>query len=267
MSKLEAKKIQYGQSIVIGANEAEHKRQKILHEAELIMAAARAKANEIIATAQYEAGQIIDDARASAQQTVDQANEESDKIRDDAHVQGIEIGREEGFNAITAEMQDKILMVDNFAEVTFEIKKKIIKSAQKDIISLISAISDKIARNSLKTSNELLAEITANAIDLLPEKEHVNIIINPELAERIYAIEPELREKIAVLKHMKFIEDSAISSDGPIVEGINSRVDARLSSQINEITSKLLAALHSVSEEELVSETFQMENGEWKMEN
>ncbi len=254
MSKLEAKNIQYGQSFVIGSNEAMRKRQAALQEAELIIAAAKAEAEKIMEEARAKSLQKIGIADVSAKETIEQARLEVEKIKDTARADGIDIGRQEGVVAVTAEMEDKILMVDTFAEVNFEIKKKIIKSAHKDIVGLVTTIAEKIGLNALKNSDEFLTELTLQAINLLPEKEAVNIIINPSLAERIYAISPELKEKVTALENIKIIEDSAISDDGPIVEGIKSRVDARITSQIYEITTKLTAHLMAKSDDEILKE-------------
>ena len=56
------------------------------------------------------------------------------------------------------------------------------------------------------------------------------------------------------MKSIRIVEDSSVSEDGTIVESISSRIDNRISSQIDEITQKLLVELQSIDEDKLVSE-------------
>jgi flagellar biosynthesis/type III secretory pathway protein FliH len=73
----------------------------------------------------------------------------------------------------------------------------------------------------------------------LKDKETINIIVNPIMAERIYSISDNLKERITQLKSIKIIEDNSVSPDGTIVESPLSRVDSRIKSQIKEISKNL----------------------------
>ena len=72
------------------------------------------------------------------------------------------------------------------------------------------------------------------------------------MAEKIYAISDELKEKIPQLQSIKIIEDTSVSPDGTIVESPLSRVDSRIKSQIDELSEKLMAKLNSTSDKELL---------------
>ena len=74
------------------------------------------------------------------------------------------------------------------------------------------------------------------------------------MAEKIYAISGDMKEKIHTLESIKIIEDNSISPDGTIVESVGSRIDARVSAQIEQISNKLFDELNSTSERELAKE-------------
>ena len=79
---------------------------------------------------------------------------------------------------------------------------------------------------------EKLCEICYNKRDMNYSFVFVNLV---------FALLPNhFREKISQLKSIKIIEDSSLSCDGTIVESPLSRVDARISSQINEIAEQLM---------------------------
>lgn len=212
------------------------------------------KEKEIIIQAEKKAQEIIDQARQIAQAETDQARiqalSEVDDIKNQAHQEGFEAGRQEGLEDITNELQDKIISVNNFAKCEFDIKSNIIKSAHLDIINLVVEIAQKVCLKSFELEDNILKEITQNAIQSLKDKENITIIVNPEMAEKIYAISEELKEKIPQLSSIKIVEDNSVSPDGTIVESPLSRVDCRIKSQINEISDKLMAKLDSTPNEE-----------------
>lgn len=216
--------------------EALSKEQEIIQSGEI-------KAQEIIESAQQQANEIIQEAQGRAQ-------EEYEAILEQAKQEGFESGRQEGLETISQELSEQILAVNNFAQSDFEIKKSIVKSAHLDIVKLIVEISEKICNKSLELDESILTEITKSAIQALKDKESITIIVNPLMAEKIYSVSDDLKEKIPQLSSIKIIEDASVSPDGTIVESPLSRVDCRIKSQINEITDKLMDKLNSTIIEE-----------------
>lgn len=250
MTRKKADNIQLGGSFVVPIDQSARnaKIQEALEKEKQIILQGEQTAREIVAQAQAQAEKMVEDAK-------NQALSEVDAITSAAHQEGFEAGRQEGLENITNELQDKIIAVNDFAKSNFEIKKNIIKSAHLDIINLIIEIAQKVCSKSLELNDNILKEITQNAINSLKDKENITIIVNPEMAEKIYAISDELKEKIPQLSSIKIIEDNSVSSDGTIVESPLSRVDCRVQSQINEISDKLMEKLDSTPSEELSEES------------
>ena len=74
------------------------------------------------------------------------------------------------------------------------------------------------------------------------------------MARKIYEISNDLKDAIHNLEHIKIVEDATIAPDGTIVESVGSRVDARVSAQIEQIAQKLFAELNKTPEIELARE-------------
>lgn len=246
MTRIKAHNIQLEGSFTVPIEESSHNKkiQEALEKEKEIVIQGERKAQEIIEHAQIQAEKIIEDAK-------NQALSEVDAITQKAHQEGFEAGRQEGLENITNELQDKIIAVNDFAKSNFEIKGNIIKSAQLDIINLLIEIAQKVCSKSLELDDNILKEITKNAIQALKDKENITIIVNPEMAEKIYAVSDELKEQIPQLSSIKIVEDSSVSPDGTIVESPLSRVDCRVKSQINEISDKLMAKLNSTPNNEI----------------
>lgn len=249
MTRIKSGNIQLGDSFVVPIEESAHNAK---------VQAALEKEKEIILQGEQRAQEIIENANMQAQQIIEQARNEAfaqvDEIIQKAHDEGFEAGRQEGFNNITEELQDKITAVNDFAKSNFDIKNSIIKSAHLDIIRLVVEIAHKVCSKSLELNDNILKEITQNAIQSLKDKENITIIVSPQMAEKIYAISDELKERIPQLSTIKIIEDASVSPDGTIVESPLTRVDSRIKSQINEIADRLLANLNSTQNSELLKD-------------
>lgn len=242
MTRIKAHNIQLEGSFTVPIDDSAHK-QKIKE--------ALAKEQEIIFQAEQKAREIIEQAEAKGYEIVEsaknQALSEEEAIKQQAHNEGFEAGRQEGLENITEELQDRVISVNDFAQSQFEIKENIIKSAHLDIVTLIVEIAQKVCSKSLELDDSILKEITKNAIIALKDKESITIIVNPEMAEKIYAISEEFKEQLPQLSSIKIIEDNSVSPDGTIVESPLSRVDCRVKSQINEIADRLMEKLNSES--------------------
>lgn len=260
MSKIDASKINLGRSFVINSDGKTVLNKEIVDAqliADSIIAEARRKAEGMVQDAQNQAGQIMN-------QAIEDAESTKDSVLAEARTQGYEEGYADGQEKITTEMEDLVYNVDNFAKCKFEMKNRIIKSVHQDILDLVLEISEKICKAQLTHSRAALLNVVENAVLQLKEKENVTIIVNPEMARKIYEISPDLKEKILNLESIKIIEDASVSPDGTIVESVGSRVDARVSAQIEQFSQKLFNELNAVPEIELSRELDDMDDSDDK---
>lgn len=197
-----------------------------------MMAAAESKANTLVEQAETRATHIIEDARKRAE-------EEYEQIKQEGYDAGFEQGMKDGLEKFDNDAAEALKALDTLAQSSFELKHDIIKSAEKDIVELINAIALKVCGKPI--DDNLLYKITAETVMQLPDKENITIIVNPKLVGRISSFSERFKYEIPNVKNIKIVEDPALSDDGTIVESISSRVDARISSKIEEIVKKLRA--------------------------
>lgn len=251
MTRIKGNNINLGNSFIIQCDEDFAAENEWKKQRSFIIEKANQEAQKIIEDAKLQAQQIINDA-------VFEAQNQCDEIKENAKNEGYQAGYDNGYidgtNQITQELTDKIINVDNFTQSTFEIKKRIIKSAHKDIIELLAIISDKICHQKLEQDEKIFEEITKSAINLLKEKESINIIVNPKMAQKIWEISDTLKETVQGLENIKIIEDSSVGVDGTIVEGVKNRIDCTIQNQIKVIIDELYRELNFTAEDKLVEE-------------
>ena len=219
--------------------------QKIIAETDAkvqqILADAENKSQVVIQTANTEAETIIHNAKKKGEQ-------EYEIIKKQAYEEGFKQGEQDGLYKFQQDASEGIKSLDTLAAGSFEMKKNIIDSAVRDIVDLVIAIADKVCHQ--KFNDEVLYNITLDAIKQLNDKEIITIIVNPTLVDNINNLAPKFREEFPKLETLKIIEDNTLSPDGVIVETPNTRLDSRISVQIAEIAEKMLTGADDGMEQE-----------------
>lgn len=253
MSRIDSDKINFGESFVI---KIEQDPLSGVGKLETAIKENNIKALSIIENAKQEAINIVNEAKQRAEQ---EALAVAQQIKETAQSEGFEAGfqegKQQGLDAINQQFNEKINIFNSFVENSFEIKKRIIKSTHLDIVNLVLTISEKICHKKLELDNDILLKITQAAINELKEKENITIVVNPQIREKLFEILEQIKNENALISNIKITEDLSLSPDGAIVEGLNSRIDSRISSQIEEMTLKLLTTIKTQPEEELVRES------------
>lgn len=214
--------------------EAQKEADNIKTRAELIVKEAEQKAQEIINNAQNESVNIIKQAETEQEQIKSQ----TEQLKKQSYDEGFQQGLADGLEKFKQDSLEGLKSLETLASTSFEMKQNIIKSADMDIVELVVAIARRITARAF--DENMLKEITIEAINRLKNKEEVTIIVNPELVNSIVNLAEDFRKEISQLEHIKIIEDASLSADGTIVETPLSRVDSRISYQIDEIANNLM---------------------------
>ena len=232
--------VQFGSSYILPieqskVTQSEAKVKKILadtdEKAQQIVDAAGNKSQIIVQTANNEATRIIEDSRKKAQN-------EYDAIKQQAYDEGFQQGLEDGLKKFSEDAEAGLKALETLANTAFDMKKNIVDSAVRDIVDLVTVIADKVCH--AQFNPQMLFQITLDAISLLNDKENITIIVSPKLVGYIQQMVPTFRSTIQSIQSIKVLEDSSLSPDGVIVETPTTRLDSRISSQINEIAQKMI---------------------------
>ncbi len=239
-NRIKGEEIQIGDNYVLPIEQSNVTRQqakvlKIIEETD-------EKARQIIKEAENKSELIIQEANNEASKIIENAGKkgeaEYEAIKKQAYEEGFNKGHNDGLEKFKTDSINALKALETLSSSSFDIKKNIIDSASLDIVELVSAIADKVCH--LKFDEEMLHRITIDAIKQLNDKENITIIVNPELVNNIHNLSEKFKEEIPKLQSIKVIEDNSISTDGVIVETLNTRLDSRVSAQIAEIAQNML---------------------------
>jgi len=233
LSRIRLEDVKVGNSYIIDSSTDIKPENDNTEQEKAVIIEAEKQAQIILEKAQQEALRIIEDTQNKSQELFNQAQEEGQKA-------GYSAGYETGIQQIKTEFVNQIKSIDILASSVFDIKKEIIVSAEQEIVKLSIVIAEKLVRQQIDIDPEIIKNIVKAAINELKDKEEVKIVVNPAVTDYIYEFSEELKQTINGLEKIKVIEDKTIPPDGVIVESLESRIDARLDSQIVEITKRLM---------------------------
>lgn len=191
--------------------------------------------------------ETITAAKQEAQGIIANANNSADQIRQQAQEQGLqqgikeghEQGYKDGYNQAINDFREKVISLDRLINNIINAKSQIYHSGEDELVEFIMLIAKKLAHTQIHADAQALKNIIIDASVELREKESIKVSVHPSLAEKIHSISDEVKNAIYGLKTIKIIEDKTISPDGVIIESPDSRVDARLESQVDLLINDL----------------------------
>jgi len=180
--------------------------------------------NQIVA-ARAEAERMLEEAAEFAEATRREAIEETAKLREQAYAEGME-------KALTEFEQ-------NLLEAA-EIRERVWRETEKDLLRLAVRLAEKIIGRELKTDKKAVADIVAAALQNARQQEKLTVRVNPS---DLSLIEEE-RERFLPSGRARFIDfvaDPRVSSGGCLIESEVGTIDARLETQLRVLKRALLA--------------------------
>jgi flagellar assembly protein FliH len=199
------------------------------------------EADALLAQAKEEAETIT----ANAQQHVQALEDEMRKTLDDEKTAALNQAREDGVKEGYAEGKAE---VDRLIERTHLVLERaqdkrgeILIQTEEEVISLVLLMARKVIKVISENQRDVIIANVAEALKKVKDKGDVIIRVN--LAD-IKMTTEHTKEFIKMLEGVKSIqvaEDSSVDSGGCVIETDFGEIDARISSQLAELESKILA--------------------------
>ena len=206
---------------------AEVKRQS--DQAQEIKVEAEQKAQEIIKAAQEEASQIREKAE----------NEKID-IQSDAKNEGFKIGREEGYKVGEEEVNRLIDRSHKILEAVMSRREEILNETEQQIVELVLLMTRKVIKIISENQRQVVVANILQALKKVRGRGEVNLRVNLQDVNLSTQHIQDFIKQVENIKGITVIEDSSVDKGGCIVETDFGAIDARISSQLSELESKIL---------------------------
>ncbi|MDR0876720.1 MAG: flagellar assembly protein FliH [Treponema sp.] len=190
--------------------------------------------------AEDEAEKIIAGARQKAQDIEDSSRQAFEAERKDAEERGRIAGREAGFVEGKAEVERLVKRTQTVLERAQDKRGEILAETEQEIIDLVLLISRKVIKVISENQRNV---VISNVVQALRKvKGRGNIIIRVNMADVKLTTE-HIKDFIQLVegsKSIQVVEDSSVDSGGCVIETDFGEIDARISSQLAELESKIL---------------------------
>jgi flagellar assembly protein FliH len=191
-------------------------------------------------SAEDEAKRIVDEARQRAEEVEAASRSAFEKERKAAEGEGWAAGREQGFTDGRAEADRLIQRTQTILERAQDKRAEILAETEQQIIDLVLLISRKVIKVISENQRNV---VISNVIQALRKvKGRGNILIRVNMTDVKLSTEhiKDFIQLVEGAKSIQVVEDSTVDQGGCIIETDFGEIDARITSQLAELETKIL---------------------------
>lgn len=240
----EAFKFQFEQEKQLMLKQAQEQSNQILKKAEdAAFAEVKRQTDQaaiIKADAENEAAAIIEKAKMEAAQIVAEAQAEQNRLYNESQKDGFQQGHEEGYAQGEAEIQRLVDRMHKILEAVMQRREEILQDTESQIVELVILMTRKVIKILSENQKNVVMANTLAALKKVKTRGNVTLRVNLEEVKLTTSHITEFIQHVENVKGITVIEDSAVERGGCIVETDFGAIDARISSQLQELENKIL---------------------------
>ena len=198
------------------------------------------QAQVIKADADAQAASIIEKAKAEAAQIIAQAEAERENLKSNAHDEGYQIGKKSGYEEGKAEVDRLVERMHKMIDAVMIRREEILQETESQIVELVILMTRKVIKILSENQKNVVMANTLAALKKLKARGQVTLRVNLEDVKLTTAHVDEFIQHVEKVEGITVLEDSSVDQGGCIVETDFGAIDARISSQLNELENKIL---------------------------
>ncbi len=185
---------------------------------------------------------LIDDPDENQQNCSNEQMSPEDRLASqekEAYENGFAQGEKDGLELGEAKAEKLTKNLETLLEEMGQLKSRLAKQYEKDVLDLVYAVAQKIIQTQLKFSESAVRDTIRSALALTAERRNIILKINPDDFEYVEKIRPELFREQPNLKSLTVMPDNAIGRGGCVLETPSGDVDATIETQLARIYQSL----------------------------
>lgn len=198
------------------------------------------QAQIIKSDAEQAASKIIEDAKLEAERIIQEANVEKENIKATAHQDGYKEGHEQGFMEGQNEVNRLVERVHKIVESVMVRREEILCETEQQIVELVLLMTRKVVKIISENQKTVVLSNVLAALKKIRTRGNITLRVNTEDLKLTTAHVDEFIKRIENVSGISVIEDSSVDKGGCIVETDFGAIDARISSQLAELESKIM---------------------------
>ncbi|MEK2646815.1 FliH/SctL family protein [Bdellovibrio sp. BCCA] len=157
----------------------------------------------------------------------------------EAYNLGLEEGRREAFEAVSAEIAERMQTLDTLLNTIKDMKTEMASFNEAHLVQLAFRMAARLAKAELKGNNEAMVQILRDAVSLSQDEENITVHVSQSQFEFLEELKKETGREFEFAKRIRFEPNQEISDGGCIVETNYGEVDARIEQRIEQLWTTL----------------------------
>ena len=168
---------------------------------------------------------------------------------------GFKAGHEEGYKAGNEEAQRLVERIHKMIEAVQAKRQEILDNTEQQIVNLVILIARKVVKIMSENQKSVIMSNVLQALKKVKGSGDVTLRVN--LADVKLTTEhiKDFIRQVENIKNISVVEDSSVEKGGCIVETDFGAIDARISSQLNELETQILniSPIKTVGKSEVIN--------------
>lgn len=198
------------------------------------------KAQVIKNDAEKKAQEIIRKAQEEAQEIITKAHGEEQHIKAEAKRNGFEEGHEEGYQHGNEEANRLVMRLHSIIEAVQDKRQEILDNTEQQIVELVILMARKVIKIMSENQRSVVMANVVQALKKVRGRGDVTLRVNMEDVKLTSAHINDFIREVEAVKTITVMEDSSVEKGGCVVETDFGAIDARISSQLTELETKIL---------------------------
>ncbi|WP_296689770.1 flagellar assembly protein FliH [Treponema sp. UBA6852] len=205
--------------------------------------------------AQKEAQDIVEKAKAEAQDIISNAKIEEKSIFEKSKSDGFKAGHEEGYKAGNEEAQRLVERIHKMIEAVQAKRQEILDNTEQQIVNLVILIVRKVVKIMSENQKSVIMSNVLQALKKVKGSGDVTLRVNLSDVKLTTEHIKDFIRQVENIKNISVVEDSSVEKGGCIVETDFGAIDARISSQLNELETQILniSPIKTVGKSEVIN--------------
>lgn len=157
----------------------------------------------------------------------------------EAYNLGLEEGRKDAFEAVSAEIAERMGSLDELLNTIKELKKEMVSFNEAHLIKLVFQMASRLAKTELHGNNDAMIQILRDAVSLSQDEESITVHVSQSQFEFLEELKKETGRELEFIKKIRFEPNQEVSDGGCIVETNYGEVDARIEQRVEQLWTTL----------------------------
>lgn len=156
-----------------------------------------------------------------------------------AYELGLEEGRKEAFEKISAEIAERMDTLDQLLLGVKSLKKDLSTFNESHLVQLVFQMAARLAKTELEGNNDAMVQILRDAVALAQDEEEITVQVSQSQFEFLETLKKETGREFEFAKKIRFEPNVGIADGGCIVETNYGEVDARVEQRVQQLWATL----------------------------